>query len=130
MVSFLVLIHSVKDVRDYICMCLIFFCIYFMYVCGMCLPWHEWDVRGQLAESFLSFRHVDSGHQTRFIRLGCKCLQPLSPLASPTKIYLKNSGNGRVQVIFVADPRCQVVNICSCSLYLLLIAKMHANAAT
>lgn len=108
-------------------MCLIIFYVYFMYVCDTCLPWHEWDIRGQLAESFLSLRHVDSGHQTRFIRLGCKCLQPLSPLASPTKIYLKNSGNGRVQVIFAADPRCQVVNVCSCSSYLLLIAKDACN---
>lgn len=54
---------------------------------------------------------------------GCKCLQPLSPLASPTKIDFKNSGNGRVQVIFATDPRCQVVNFCGCSLYLFLSAE-------
>lgn len=59
-----VLIRIVKDVHEYVCMCVSFtsfFCIYFMYVCGMCVPWHEWDVRRQLVESLLPLCHVGSG---------------------------------------------------------------------
>lgn len=62
----------------------------FLYVCAV---WghrramtHKVEVREQLA--ILSFRLVQAGDQTQVVRLGGKCLCPLSHLTSPRKQFL------------------------------------------
>lgn len=82
-----VLMHSVKDVHESICMCVSFshFSLHLFYVCTWACVCYGMrvGVRGQPVESLLSC-HVDSRNQTHSIRLGCKRLQSPSHLASPT----------------------------------------------